>query len=128
MTKPLLIDSDVLVDYLRGQSDAVGYIDGLIDPFLISTVTLAESYAGIREGKEREALDAFTSTVGAVPVNEAIAIQGGLHRRNYLKTHNIALPDALIAATAESSGATLVTLNDKHFPMLKDVIDPYVKM
>ena len=55
------------------------------------------------------------------------AIAGRLHRRQYHKSHNISLADALIAATAEQYQAKLVTLNSKHFPMTKDVIVPYVK-
>lgn len=35
--------------------------------------------------------------------------------------------DVLIAASAELSGARLVTLNRKHFPMLPDVLVPYAK-
>jgi predicted nucleic acid-binding protein len=33
----------------------------------------------------------------------------------------------LIAATALAHGATLVTLNAKHFPMLPSVLVPYQK-
>jgi predicted nucleic acid-binding protein len=35
------------------------------------------------------------------------------------------LADALIAASAEAAGATLVTLNRRHFPMLAEVLAPY---
>jgi predicted nucleic acid-binding protein len=38
------------------------------------------------------------------------------------------LADALIAATAESRQASLVTLNSKHFPMLANVVVPYQKI
>jgi predicted nucleic acid-binding protein len=127
MTKLLLVDTDVLIDYFRGQPHAVGYIEGLTTPFLISAVTVAELYSGVREGEERKALDAFVAAFGAVPVDEEIAAKGGLYRRDYRKSHDLALPDALIAATAEVKGATLVTLNNKHFPMLKNVVVPYVK-
>jgi hypothetical protein len=37
------------------------------------------------------------------------------------------LADAIIAATAEAQQANLVTLNNKHFQMLKDVVVPYQK-
>jgi len=94
---------------------------------LISTVTVAELYAGVREGEERTALDAFIQAFEVVPVNVAIAIKGGLFRRDYGKSHGTGLADALIAASAEVRGAELVTLNGKHFPMLKNVIIPYVK-
>ncbi len=35
--------------------------------------------------------------------------------------------DALIAASAEAAGATLLTLNRRHFPMLAEVLVPYAK-
>lgn len=123
----LLIDTDVLIDYLRGQPDAVAYIESLIHPILVSVVTVAELYSGVREGNERTALLTFLSAFEIVPVDEVMATKGGLYRRDYSKSHNVGLPDALIAATAEVKGAILVTLNKKHFPMLTNVIVPYVK-
>ncbi|WP_322743723.1 PIN domain-containing protein [Vasconcelosia minhoensis] len=62
-----------------------------------------------------------------VTVDEDIAVKGGLYRRDYGKSYNVGLADALIAATAEAKGATLVTLNKKHFPMLASVTIPYRK-
>ena len=46
MAKLLLIDTDVLIDYLRGQSDAVRYIENLEEPLLMSAMTMAELYVG----------------------------------------------------------------------------------
>lgn len=123
----LMIDTDVLIDYLRNQADAVSYLEGLTNPLLVSVITVAELYAGVREGEERKALDGFTAAFEVAPVTEAIAIKGGLYRRDYRKSHGVGLADAIIAATAESRGATLVTLNDKHFPMLASVHVPYAK-
>ncbi len=127
MSTRLLIDTDVLIDYLRGQPDAVGYLDGLTEPLLISVITVAELYAGVREGDERTRLDQFVGAFQVVPVDPGIAQKGRLFRRDYLKSHNVALADALIAATADSMQATLVTLNQKHFPMLGSVFVPYRK-
>ena len=53
--------------------------------------------------------------------------KAGLYRRDYSKNHNVGLADALIAATAMRRQVPLVTLNQKHFPMLQDVIVPYHK-
>ncbi len=124
---PLLIDTDVLIDYLRGQAEAIAYLEGLTELLLVSTITVAELYAGVREGAEREALDTFLSAFEVVAVDEALARRGGLYRRDYGKSHGVGLADALIAATAELWGATLVTLNQKHFPMLASVAVPYTK-
>lgn len=43
MSKNLLIDTDVLIDYLRAQ--AVSYIESLTNPLLMSAITAAELYA-----------------------------------------------------------------------------------
>lgn len=127
MPELLLLDTDVIIDYLRGQVDAVAYLESLANPLLVSVVTVAELYSGVREGEEREALEIFLSAFERVPVSEEIAVKGGLYRRDYGKSHKIGLADALIAATAEIRGATLVTLNTKHFPMITSVKAPYSK-
>jgi len=127
MDNRLLIDSDVLIDYLREQPDAVAYLEGRVEHLLVSTITIAELYSGVREGLERQSLDLLLPFFEEVAVDQEVAIKGGLFRRDYRKSHNIELADALIAATADVKQATLVTLNKKHFPMLKDVSVPYRK-
>lgn len=123
----VLIDSDVLIDYLRGQADAIVYLESVTDRLVISAITVAELFAGVREGTERQALEAFLSAFEIVAVDQAISQRGGLYRRDLGKSHGVGLADALIAATAEVLGATLVTLNQKHFPMLTRVTVPYTK-
>lgn len=122
---PLLIDTNVLIDYLRDRPEAVSYLESISDPLLVSVVTIAELYAGVREGTERIALDSFIRAFEIVPVTEEIAVKGGLYRRDYSKSHSTGLGDALIAATAELMDAELVTLNKKHFPMLSNIVVPY---
>jgi predicted nucleic acid-binding protein len=70
----LLIDTDVVIDYLRGQADAVAYLEALPDAQLLSAITVAELYAGVREGAERTALDNFITAFEIVPVEDTIAI------------------------------------------------------
>jgi len=125
---PLLIDTDVLIDYLRDQADAVAYLDAATERLLISAMTVAELYAGVREGAERVALDDFIKAFEIVPINKEIATKGGLYRRDYSKSHGTGLADAIIAASAEIQRAELVTLNRRHFPMLSQVIVPYQKL
>lgn len=123
----LLFDTDVLIDHLRGDPQAKAYLEGRTDTLMVSAVTIAELFAGVREGEERRTLDGFVRAFEVVAVSLQIAERGGLIRRDYKRSHNIGLPDAIIAATAEHERASLVTLNDKHFPMLEDVVTPYRK-
>jgi predicted nucleic acid-binding protein len=123
----LLIDTDVLIDYLRARQESVTYLDNLTEPLTISAVTVAELYAGVRDGAERVALEVFIGSFQVRAVDEGIATRAGILRRNFGKSHGTGLADAIIAATAEELQSTLVTLNKKHFPMLKDVLVPYIK-
>lgn len=127
MADRLLVDTDVLVDYLRGRPEAVGFLEARTEVLLLSAITVAELFAGVREGKERTALQTFLTAFEIVSVGREIAERGGLYRRDYGRSHNTGLADALIAATAEQAPARLVTLNRKHFPMLQDVLVPYRK-
>ncbi len=127
MADRLLFDTDVLVDYLRGRDEAASFLESRSETLLVSAVTVAELFAGVREGKERTALATFLGAFEVVPVSAAIAQRGGLLRRDFGKSHSTGLADALIAATAFDAGARLVTLNAKHFPMVSDHLVPYTK-
>lgn len=127
MSMGLLLDTDVIVDYLRGHEAALAYIDTLQARPSLSVVVVAELYAGIREGEERSRLEILLKNANIIPLNEPTAVEGGLLRRQYAKSHNIGLADALIAATAISFQLQVVTLNKRYFPMLNDVIVPYLK-
>ena len=122
-----LVDTDVLIDYLRDNPLAVQFLENDEQELLISTISVAELYAGVREGAERTALESFISAFELVSVDSAIAERGGLYRRDYFRSHAVSPADALIAATAFVRSATLVTLNRKHFPMISDIRIPYTK-
>jgi predicted nucleic acid-binding protein len=107
----LLIDTDVLIDYLRDHPQAVTYLEELKTWPSLSVVTVAELYAGVREGKERTALESLLETFKIIELSDDIAKLGGLFRRDYGKSHGIGIADALIAATAKHERCTLVTLN-----------------
>ncbi len=126
MAAPFLIDTDVAIDYLRGNADAIAYLEGLSGNNFISAITVAELYAGVRDGAERTALESFIRAFQVVVIESGIAEQGGLYRRDFGKSYGVGLADALIAACAKAQGATLVTLNAKHFPMLPSHV-PYHK-
>lgn len=121
MNEILLLDTDVLIDFLRNRAEAVSYLESLLEPPLVSTVTVAELYAGIREGTERQSLENLINKFKVISVTKEIAAKGGLFRRDFYKSYGTGIIDAIIAATAETENATLITLNKKHFPMLSKI-------
>ena len=127
MPDKLLIDTDVLIDYLKEREEAVHFLESQQISMFISVISVGELYAGVKDGKERHILDDFIEYFQVAPLNLEIAVKGGLFRRNFGKSHGVGLADAMIAATAESENATVVTLNQKHFPMMSNVLIPYRK-
>ena len=116
----LLIDTGVLVDYLHGEPRALAYFEGAREIFNVSCLTLTELYVGIRDGSEREAMARLETLLEPIQVDRDIAVQAGLLRRDYGRSHGTGLVDAVIAVTAMASGSTLATLNAHHFPILEE--------
>ena len=123
----ILLDTDVLVDFLRGHSKAVAFVNAYSARIILSSIVVAELYAGVRGEREQAALEDLVSLFRIVPVSGEIAKTGGLYKRDYGKSHGIGLADAILAATAEAENAELKTLNTKHYPMLKGLQPPYKK-
>ncbi len=126
MEPRLLLDTDVLVDYLRGREEAAAYLEAVSESLLISAISVAELYAGVREGDERRRLAQFLGAFAIIHLDAEIAQKGGIYRRDYGPSHGVGLADALIAATAVLHQAQLVTLNARHFPMVEAEV-PYTK-
>jgi len=127
MTRSILLDTDVLVDFFRGQVKAVAFINNYSDRIILSSIVVAELFAGAKGSAEQVALEEFVSLFRVVPVNVEIAKAGGLYKSKFGKSHGVGLADAILAATAEAENAELKTLNTKHYPMLKGLTPAYKK-
>ena len=126
MKKRILLDTDVVIDFLKGVNKAVKYIKSHSDEIVLSVITVSELYAGVKDD-ERQELDEFIDLFPIFAVTTEIAKKGGLHKRDYFKSHNVGLADGIIAATTETHDVDLKTLNTKHYPMLKGLKPPYFK-
>ncbi|MFA0741032.1 MAG: hypothetical protein DFNUSKGM_001140 [Candidatus Fervidibacter sacchari] len=111
-----VLDSDVLIDHLRGSRTYAGYIEryerGELRGY-ISAITVAELLAAkrTREPTERRRIERLLSLFVIVPIDATIAALAGELRRDF----GISLPDAIVAATALTLGLTLVTRNIRDF-------------
>jgi len=127
MAKPILLDTDVLVDFFRGHRKAVAFVGTYNARIILSPIVVAELYAGVKGDAEQAALQDFVSLFRVVPVSAEIGKTAGLYKRDYGKSHGVGLADAILAATAEAENAELKTLNTKHYPMLKNLRPAYNK-
>ncbi len=127
MSKAILTDTDVLVDFLRGSDKAIAFIDEFSSRMILSPIVVAELYAGVKGADELSVLDNFVSLFRIVAIDSEIAKAGGLYKRDFGKSHGVGLADAIIAATADKEDAELKTLNVVHYPMFKGLKPAYKK-
>ncbi len=114
-----LIDTDVLIWYLRGNQNVYNLIHSL-DNFAISLVTHIELVQGMRDKKELKTLQNTLKNweVKTIYINEAISTKALFYVEEYFLSHSMQLADALIGATATEYGLTLITANDKHYKVI----------
>lgn len=127
MAVPILVDTDVMIDFLRGNPKAAALLKANTANMILPAMVVAELYAGVRGDKEKDMLDSLMSLFRIIPVSPELARTGGLLKNQYFKSHGTGLADAIIAATAITEKADLKTLNTKHYPMLKGLRAPYRK-
>ena len=130
MPQPIVLDTDVLVDFLRGHDQARTFVAGNSERILVSSIVVAELYAGVRGGAgdaEQIVLEKLLALFRVVPVSADIGRRGGLYRRDYGRSHGVGLGDAVIAATATVEDAALKTLNVRHYPMFPGLEPAYRK-
>jgi predicted nucleic acid-binding protein len=120
----LVVDTDVLIEYLRGRREAADFLESRDEELIVSALTVAELFAGLRGDVEERALRRFLGVFEVVAADERLAQQAGEIRRRWRPSHGTGLADAFVAATALHLDAALATFNERHFPMVEVVI-PY---
>ncbi len=127
MKRTILLDTDILVDFFRGYSQAVTLVNANSSRIILPSIVVAELHAGIKGDAEQATIDSFISLFPVIPLSAEIAKVGGLYKRDYGKSHGVSLEDAILAATAEIENADLKTLNIKRYPMIKELSPAYKK-
>ena len=118
--KNTLVDTDILINFLRGKRKAKDFLSLLLEESAIfcSAITVAEIAAGMRPGEE-ERTNEFLGHIEVLDVTRKVAEKAGYYKRG-VRGRNMELDDCLIAATAFVHKAVLATGNGKHYPM-KDI-------
>ncbi len=122
-----LVDTDWIVDYLKGKQKSVETLQKLFDDVLyVSMISIAEIYEGIVDAKDKEqiekSLDDFLEGVVILNLNEDICRKFGKIRNDMRKKGEmIGDFDILIASTSIVHGLKLITGNKSHFTRIKEV-------
>jgi hypothetical protein len=115
---PILLDTTVLIDVLRGAPAAERLLGmRMSDRPYVCAINIEEVWRGLRR-TEVEVAARLVDALPLAPLGHSAAKRAGVWRRDYA-TRGVTLSqaDCLIAAAAIGVGARLATGNPRDFPM-----------
>ena len=82
-----------------------------------------ELVQGMRNKEELRALQKTLRAwnVKTIFINEEISAKALFYMEEYFLSHSMQLADSLIGATVTSYGMILITANDKHYRIIKEI-------
>lgn len=116
-----LLDTDILVDILRGHPPAVAWFASLTELPSIPGLVVMEL---IQDAETQERIDRAMKLVAPLSVvwpSEADCGRALSNFRSYHLSHGLGLLDSLIAACAVGQDAALCTFNTKHYRVVPDL-------
>lgn len=116
-----LVDTNVMVDFTRGNIKAGDYLDSFRGACVLSSITALGLIAGARNQREVSDLDIMISDYEQIAPTEEIMRRAYYLMKTHAKSAGLRTLDAVIAATALEDGLTLATKNRKHFEMIGDL-------
>ena len=111
----ILLDTNILIEVLKNNEEIVELLNGMQEEFAISSITQMELYYGAFNKAEIRKLEKFFANFEIIYLNEEIARVATDLIKRYAKSHNLDIPDSLIAASAIVHNCTLFTLNKRDF-------------
>ena len=118
----IVLDTNILIEILKGNKTIIKKLELLSTDFVISSITVMELYYGALNKAELFQLKKFISLFKVIEINENISSISTELIFQYAKSHNLAIPDSLIASTAISIDSELLTLNLKDFKYIDGLI------
>ena len=117
MTSPdLVLDSDVLIEILRGRPEAGQWLISLGSQTVgISVLTRMEILQGARNQQEQTTLIVQLNCYELVFLDAGDAIQALTWFETYHLSHGVGIMDCLIAASALRIGKPFYTFNVRHY-------------
>ena len=118
----MIIDTDVLIWYLRGNDKAKKIIVENI-PFRISVINYMELLQGMKNKNELRILQNYLKkwSIEIIHLNENISTRAMFFMEDYCLSHSMELGDAVIAATVLEYHETLLTANEKHYGYIPNI-------
>jgi len=111
----ILLDTNVLIEILKDNQSTIERVQSFNSSLAISSITVMELFYGALNKAEVQKLEKFVALFEIIDINEAISQQSIILIETYSKSHNLDIPDSLIASTALVLDVPLFTYNLKDF-------------
>jgi len=120
MRAPILVDTDVVIDFSRGDATAARTLAHLEaeHSIALSVVTKMELLVGCRNKTELQQLVRFLARYEIIDTEVSIVSIAAAMIEEYALSHGLQIPDALIAATAIALEIPLVTKNQRDYKFI----------
>lgn len=117
----LVVDSSILIDHLRGGSIWSQLLYDFKEDLelFVPTIVIFELFSGKSSKDSVDQINKLLKVFKRLELNEKIARQAGELHRDAGK--NIDSEDCIIAASALEIGASVLTLNKKHFAQIPNL-------
>ncbi len=117
----ILLDTNVLIEILKNNQKTLEKVQSFHVTLAILSISVMELYYGALNKVELNKLEKFVSLFNIVQLNENISTQATKLVKMYAKSHNLDIPDSLIASTALTNECKLFTYNVKDFKYIKNI-------
>ncbi|MBE0426186.1 MAG: type II toxin-antitoxin system VapC family toxin [Nitrospirae bacterium] len=115
-----LVDTDILIDWLRGKKTVIRFFQETKGIFYYSSITRKELLSACNSTAQKERILNLLRTMRIVRVDPLIAIKASEFLNKY-SSSPLYKSDSLIAATAYVKKMVLVTRNRKHFDFIEEI-------
>lgn len=124
-----IVDTDVLIDAALQISKAIGCLDGLEQNSMlaVSVITQMELFVGCRNKTELGNTKRFLQRFQVLKLSDQISDKAIDLLLQYRLSHGLAIPDALIAATAITFNQPFISKNQRDYRFISGLrLLPYL--
>lgn len=123
MAQPIILDTDILIDFSLDRPEAVQTMASLEERYIISVsvITAMELYTGCRSKRDLKKVDNLIKDKELHFITKIISEKAFDLMRTFRSSHGVEINDLLIASTALNLNAKMISKNQKHYKFLPEL-------
>lgn len=116
----IILDTNILIEILKNNRQTIKEVEEY-DVHYISVISAMELFYGAFNKIELQKLKKFIELFNIIPVDETISVNAKNLVYKYAKSHNLDIPDSLIASTSLKMNIPLLTYNERDFKFIENL-------